>query len=215
MESTCTPAGPLKSFIALTGLNLPLAAQERPESHPFSFELHVDQPQSGLKDSIGHGAGGGASWGCVFDSQSKSRLGRAFAIKVGSDQFSDRATRREAHGVGIGPEFTLYFGPELKGAFLSFEANAYAWSLTNRNTGGIRGPAKTRRRSGPEARSPSAIDSRATSAPRRSGNRQPLIRTCAWNPWASASASTSKPLQGGKRISQTVVKPQRGGSLLS
>lgn len=127
----------MKSLIALGCLALPLAAQEAREARPAFVELHVDQPLKGLKDSVGNGAGMGANLGYVFHAQKGARWCHTLSVKVDSDEFADRATQREAHGIGIGPELTLYFGPECKGAFFSAEVTLYAWSLTNRNSGAL------------------------------------------------------------------------------
>lgn len=127
----------MKSFIALACLALPLAAQEVTELKPFFIEVYVDQPLSGIKDSVGKNAGLGANLGYVFHSQQRHNGSLAMAFKIDEDQFSDKSTKREAHGVGIGPEFTVYFRPDFKGVFLSGEALFYAWSLTNRNTGDL------------------------------------------------------------------------------
>lgn len=125
----------MKTVLALACLALPLAAQELSEPRPIIVEVHVDRPLKGLKDSVGKGIGGGFSLGYVFHSKHRDRWSHTLAIKMAFDEFSDTASKREAHGIGVGPELTLYFGPGDKGAFLSAERLLFAWSLSNRDAG--------------------------------------------------------------------------------
>ncbi len=120
--------------LLLAILALPLAAQEAPISQPAFVQLNLEQPTQELKDQVDNRMGLGGSLGYVFY-QSRKGLGATLAVKLDTDDFSNGSTRREAHGVGIGGEFTVYFQSGFRGAYLSAAPTLYVWSLTDRSNG--------------------------------------------------------------------------------
>lgn len=121
------------TLAALTILALPLVAQDHPISQPGFVQLNLSAPVHGLKDQVGNRTGMGGSLGYIFYATPKQDA--SIALRLESDDFSNSSTRREAHGVGIGGEFTVYFQSGLRGAYLSATPSLYIWSLTDRNNG--------------------------------------------------------------------------------
>jgi len=123
---------------ALAILALPLAAQETQLPQPGFIQLNFEMPVQGLKDQVDHRMGLGGSLGYVFYGSGKANHPNlTLAVKLDTDEFSNGSTHREAHGVGIGGEFTVYFQSGFRGAYLSAAPSLCVWSLTDRDQGSL------------------------------------------------------------------------------
>jgi hypothetical protein len=116
-------------------LALPLSAQDGQNPQTAFIQLNLDMPGQGLKSHVGDQMGSGCSLGYVFHTAPKGYA--TFALKLENDDFSNSSTRHEAHGVGIGAEFTFYPHAGLRGLYLSAAPTLHFWSLTDRDKGAL------------------------------------------------------------------------------
>ena len=120
--------------LSICGLNLALAAQEKPDPTPGFFEFHLDTPSKGLKDAVGDqlpGLGTGIAMGYVFHTSPSGRSTLAFKVEgdsVGNDT-------DVANGVGVGLEHCHYFQKPHQGWYGTMGLAAYVWSLSSRASG--------------------------------------------------------------------------------